>query len=110
MTETKIYKQRFDFYWKSIVIYIVVLIGYGLIRMVVGQDDLSVLYHDPVFILLFLFIAGSSLMYLNKLFWVRTLVIDSDSITIKNRFNQTKYGKDNIESIFLGKERLHYNT
>ena len=105
MTETKIYKQRFDFYWKSIVIYIVVLIGYGLIRMVVGQDDLSVLYHDPVFILLFLFIAGSSLMYLNKLFWVRTLVIDSDSITIKNRFNQTKYGNDNIESIFLGKER-----
>lgn len=105
MTNTKIYKQRFDFYWKSVVIYIVVLIGYGLIRMVVGQENLSVLTHDPVFVLLSMFIAGSLLMYLHKLFWLRTLVIDDDSITIKNRFNESTFTKDNITKIFLGRER-----
>lgn len=105
MTNTKIYKQRFDFYWKSVVIYIVVLIGYGLIRMIVGQENLSVLTHDPVFVLLSMFIAGSLLMYLHKLFWLRTLVIDDDSITIKNRFNESTFTKDNITKIFLGRER-----
>ncbi|MFA7326599.1 MAG: hypothetical protein WC121_08050 [Candidatus Kapaibacterium sp.] len=105
MTNTKIYKQRFDFYWKSVVIYIVVLIGYGLIRMVVGQENLAVLTHDPVSILLSMFIAGSLLMYLHKLFWLRTLEIDEDSITIKNRFNESTFTKDNITKIFLGRER-----
>jgi hypothetical protein len=102
---TKIYKQRFDFYWKSVVIYIVVLIGYGLIRMIVGQENTSALTHDPIFILLSLFIAGSMLMYLHKLFWVRTLVINDDSITLKNRFNEIVFNKDNITRIFLGRER-----
>jgi hypothetical protein len=105
MTNTKIYKQRFDFYWRSVVIYIVVLIGYGLIRMVVGHENFGILTHDPVFILLSLFIVGSLLMYLHKLFWVRTLVIDDDSITIKNRFNETTFNRDNISKIFLGRER-----
>lgn len=105
MTNTKIYKQRFDFYWRSVIIYIIVLIGYGLIRMVVGHENFGVLTHDPVFILLSLFIAGSLLMYLHKLFWVRTLVIDDDSITIKNRFNESTFNKDNISKIYLGRER-----
>jgi len=105
MTNSKTYKQRFDFYWKSIVIYIVVLIGYGLIRMVVGREEMGVLSHDPVFILLTLFITGSLLMYLHKLFWVRTLVIDSNSITMKNRFDETKFDASNIERLYLGKER-----
>lgn len=105
MTNTKIYKQRFDFYWKSVVIYIVVLIGYGLIRMIVGQENFAALTHDPVFILLSMFIAGSMLMYLHKLFWVRTLVINDNTITIKNRFNESTFNKDNIARIFLGRER-----
>ncbi len=105
MTEDKIYKQRFDFYWKSIVIYIVVAIGYGLIRTLIGKTDVGVLLHDPVFILLGLFIIGALLMYFHKLFWVRTLVIGEHSITMRNRFNHTKYDKSNIERIYLGKER-----
>lgn len=105
MTNSKTYKQRFDFYWKSIVIYIVVLIGYGLIRIVIGGQEISILTHDPVFILLSLFIAGSLLMYLHKLFWVRTLIINEDSIVIKNRFNESKFDKTNIERLYLGKER-----
>ncbi|MER3329252.1 MAG: hypothetical protein RIF34_06695 [Candidatus Kapaibacterium sp.] len=105
MTNTKIYKQRFDFYWISVVIYIVVLIGYGLIRMIVGQENFAILTHDPVFILLSLFIAGSLLMYLHKLFWVRTLVVGDDSITIKNRFNESTFNNDNITKIYLGRER-----
>ena len=102
---TKIYKQRFDFYWKSVVIYIVVLIGYGLIRMTVGHENFGILNHDPVFILLSLFISGSLLMYLHKLFWVRTLIIDDNSITLKNRFNESTFNKENITKIFLGRER-----
>lgn len=105
MTKDKIYKQRFDFYWKSIVIYIVVAIGYGLIRTLIGKTDVGVLLHDPVFILLGLFIIGALLMYFHKMFWVRTLVIGENSITVRNRFNQTKYDKSNIERIYLGKER-----
>lgn len=105
MTEDKIYKQRFDFYWKSIVIYIVVAIGYGLIRTLIGKTDVGILLHDPVFILLGLFIIGALLMYFHKLFWVRTLVIGESSITMRNRFNHTKYDKSNIERIYLGKER-----
>ncbi|PKL79486.1 MAG: hypothetical protein CVV25_07995 [Ignavibacteriae bacterium HGW-Ignavibacteriae-4] len=105
MTNTKIYKQRFDFYWKSVVIYIVVLIGYGLIRMIIGHENFGIITHDPVFILLSLFISGSLLMYLHKLFWLRTLVIDENSITIKNRFNESTFTKDNITKIFLGRER-----
>jgi hypothetical protein len=64
-----------------------------------------VLFHDPVFILLGLFIIGALLMYLHKLFWVRTLVIGETSVTMRNRFNHTKYDKSNIERIYLGKER-----
>lgn len=105
MENPKIYKQRFDFYWKSIVIYIVVLIGYGLIRNFIGDENIVSLEHDPVLILLLLFIAGSTLMYLHKLFWMRTLIIDETSITMKNRFNETKFTKDNIESLYIGKER-----
>lgn len=105
MTNSKTYKQRFDFYWKSIVIYIVVLIGYALIRIVVGEELTEVLIHDPVFILLSLFITGASLMYLHKLFWVRTLIIDEDSIIIKNRFNESKFDNSNIDRLYLGKER-----
>jgi hypothetical protein len=105
MSEDKIYKQRFDFYWKSIVIYLVVALGYGLIRTIIGKKNVEVLLHDPVFILLGLFIIGGLLMYFHKLFWVRTLVIDANSITMRNRFNQNKYDKNNIERIYLGKER-----
>lgn len=105
MVNSKIYKQRFDFYWKSVIIYIVVLIGYGLIRLVIGQEDLNIIIHDPVFILLLFFITGSLLMYLHKLFWVRTLIIGEDFITLRNRFNESTFDKDNIKKIFLGRER-----
>lgn len=105
MGNSKIYKQRFDFYWKSIAIYTVVLLGYGLIRNFIGDRKFVALEHDPVFILLAIFIVGSTLMYLHKLFWVRTLIIDETSITMKNRFHETTYSKDNIEKLYIGKER-----
>ena len=44
-------------------------------------------------------------MYLHKLFWVRTLIIGEDYITLRNRFNESTFDKDNIKKIFLGRER-----
>ena len=53
--EEKIHKHRMDFYYQSLVIYLLFFAAYVLIKGTIGESFRS-LYNDPIFYILIFFI------------------------------------------------------
>ncbi len=89
--------------------YAVALILYGLVRGVMGglpDATIKIVLLDPVLILLFAFVVGSSLALLVNWYMRREIIITDNAIIFKNRFRERTIPLSNIERIQIGREKI----
>lgn len=103
----QIYEKRFDFYWKSIAIYSIVLITYSLLRGTIEQGQLTMALSDPIVIFLAIVIGFSIIGYIFNLWKAPKIQITTESITFKSRFYEKKLAINEISRILIGKEKLY---
>lgn len=106
---SKEFTYRLDYYWKAISLYAVALIVYGLVRGIqegVSNGKIEVVLYDPLLLLLFAFVAGSALTLLVNWYMRRSIVIESTTITFKNRIRSRAIQLENISRINIGREKL----
>jgi hypothetical protein len=102
----QVFEKRFDFYWKSIAIYSIVLIVYSLLRGTIEQGTLTMAISDPLVILLAFIIIASILGYLTSIWKSPKIIISKDSITFKTKILERKYSVSEIVKITIGKETI----
>ncbi|MCX7908626.1 MAG: hypothetical protein N2560_03825 [Ignavibacteria bacterium] len=99
-----IFEKRFDFYWKSIAIYCIVLILYSLLRGTLEEGTLTLRVSDPLVILLTLIILFSIVGYLFSIWKSPKVIVGKDYITLKTRFKEINLPANQISKIVIGKE------
>ncbi|MGQ9819285.1 MAG: hypothetical protein ACUVQ1_05100 [Candidatus Kapaibacteriales bacterium] len=104
---SQIYEKRFDFYWKSIAIYSIVLIIYSLLRGTIEQGKLTMAIFDPIVIFLAIVIAFSVIGYLFNLWKSPKILISKELIVFKSRFYEKKLPINEIIRISIGREKLY---
>lgn len=89
--------------------YAVALILYGLVRGVMGglpDATIKIVLLDPVLILLFAFVAGSSLALLVNWYMRREIIVTDNAIIFKNRFRERTIPLSSIDRIQIGREKI----
>ena len=79
MTEERVYKYKLDFYYKSLIIYLITLFGYILIKGNFTHATFEVVIKDPI--------------------------IYKRVITFKNRFGEREVGYNEILTVRFSKEK-----
>jgi hypothetical protein len=100
----KIHKHRMDFYYQSLVIYLLFFAAYVLIRGTLGES-FKALYNDPIFYILILFII--IFLFLVVLNTIRSpmIILKSDRITFRNRFGERDVLFSDILNVKIGRRR-----
>lgn len=99
-----VFEKRFDFYWKSIAIYCIVLILYSILRGTLEEGTLTLRISDPLVILLSLIIVFSIIGYLLSIWKSPKIIIGKDTITFKTRFKEVVLSTNQIKRIIIGRE------
>jgi hypothetical protein len=102
--EEKIHKYRLDFYYQSLVIYLIFFAAYVLIRGTTGESFKEV-YEDPIFYILIIFIALFLIIVIMNIIRQPVIILKSDRIILKNRFGRREISFSDIMSIKIGKRR-----
>jgi hypothetical protein len=107
MEQIKIYKYKLEFYYKSLIVYMLFLILYTIINETFFFKHYSDLYKDPIFIISVLFIIYYLFVLLINMIKAKELIFNNDKIIIKNRFGHREIVFTDIISIRFSKERKH---
>jgi len=102
--EEKVYKYRLDFYYQSLVIYLIFFAAYVLIKGSISES-FNVLYGDPIFYILILFIALFLLIVIMNIIKSPMIILKADRIEFKNRFGSRKVLYGDILNVKIGKRR-----
>lgn len=102
--QEKIHKHRMDFYYQSLVIYLLFFAAYVLIRGTVGES-FKALYNDPIFYILILFIIIFLFLVVVNIIRSPMIILKSDRITFKNRFGERDVLFSDILNVKIGRRR-----
>lgn len=105
----RIYKYKLDFYYKSLIIYLVTLIAYILIKGRFMHERFEVVIRDPIIYIIALFIIFFLIVLLSNAIRAREIIIDDNQIIFKNRFGQRKVGLNEILNIRFSREKRRQN-
>ncbi len=97
--EHRVYKYRLDFYYKSLIIYLITLIVYILIKGRFFQERFEVVVKDPIIYIITIFILFFLIVLTANAVRAREIVIDESNIVFKNRFGQREVAFKDIISI-----------
>lgn len=103
--EEKVHKYRMDFYYQSLVIYLIFFAAYVLIK---GSISISfnVLYNDPIFYILIIFIALFLVIVILNIIRSPMIILKGDRIEFKNRFGSREILFDDVINVKIGRRRL----
>lgn len=93
-----------DFYYQSLVIYLLFFAAYVLIKGTVGES-FKTLYNDPIFYILILFIVIFLFMVVMNLVRAPMIILKDDRITFKNRFGEREVFFSDILNVKIGRRR-----
>lgn len=100
----RIFKYNLSFYYKSTIIYFIVLILYGVIRGQFVEDSFTLITRDPIlyFLAIILVISVTTLIY-NL---IRNMYIDisDEGIVFADRFKSKAYKIDQIKKIKFSRQ------
>jgi hypothetical protein len=102
--EEKVHKHRMDFYYQSLVIYLLFFAAYVLIRGSVGES-FKALYNDPIFYILIIFIVIFLGIVIINIIRSPMIILKSDRIVFKNRFGSREVLFSDIINVKIGKRR-----
>lgn len=102
--EEKVYKFRLDFYYQSLVIYLIFFAAYVLIRGSFSES-FKILYGDAIFYILFIFIALFLVIVLMNIIRSPMIILKDDRVEFKNRFGSRDVLYTDILNIKIGRRR-----
>jgi hypothetical protein len=102
--EEKIHKYKLDFYYQSLVIYLIFFAVYVLVKGTIGES-FKALYDDPIFYILILFIAVFLVIVIINIIRQPMIILKDDRIIFKNRFGSREVMFGDIISVKIGKRR-----
>ena len=100
----RIFKYNLSFYYKSTIIYFIVLILYGVIRGEFIEDSFVLITRDPIlyFLALILVISVASLLY--NLIRNMYIEISDEVIVFADRFKSKEYKVDQVKKIKFSRQ------
>ncbi|MCX7878541.1 MAG: hypothetical protein N2510_07880 [Ignavibacteria bacterium] len=104
MSKETIHKHRMDFYYQSLVIYLIFFVVYVLIKWSY-EDDITVLLNDPLFYILILFIAIFLIVVVINIIKSPMIILRDDRIVFKNRFGSREVMFSDIINVKIGRRR-----
>ncbi len=104
-TEEKIFHQKLDVYYITLLGYLVIGAIYILIRGNFIGETFSVVVHDPVVYLFGIFIGYAALLLLINVFRDRRIIITPRRLIFRDRFREKVIFIDHIEKIVFRRER-----
>jgi hypothetical protein len=102
--EEKVHKHRMDFYYQSLVIYLLFFAAYVLIRGTAGES-FKELYNDPIFYILIIFIAVFLFIVVMNIIRAPMIILKDDRIIFKNRFGSREVMLSDIINVKIGRRR-----
>jgi len=105
----RIYKYKLDFYYKSLIIYLVTLIAYILIKGSFFHERFEVVVKDPIIYIITIFIVFFLIILISNAVIAREIIIDDSKIIFQNRFGQREVGINEILNIRFSREKKHSN-
>lgn len=105
MEHKRAYKARLDFYYKSLVIYLVFLVVYAAMRGNFGTDEFRIVFHDPIIYITLLFILYTLTALLVNTVKQKEIEFLEDRFIIKNRFGMREILYSDIITIRFSRER-----
>lgn len=93
-----------DFYYQSLVIYLLFFVAYVLIRGTIGESFKS-LYNDPIFYILILFILIFLVIVVLNIIRAPMIILKEDRIIFKNRFGEREVLLSDIINVKIGRIR-----
>jgi len=102
--EETVHKHRMDFYYQSLVIYLIFFAAYVLIKGTVGESFGS-LYNDPIFYILIFFIVIFLFIVVVNIIRAPMIILKNDRIIFKNRFGSREVMFSEIINVKIGRRR-----
>lgn len=93
-----------DFYYQSLVIYLLFFAAYVIIRGTTGESFRS-LYNDPIFYILILFIIIFLFIVIVNLIRAPKIILKNDRIIFRNRFGEREVLFSDILNVKIGRRR-----
>lgn len=101
----RVYKYKLDFYYKSLIIYLITLIAYILIKGRFFQERFEVVVKDPIIYIIAIFILFFLVVLIANAIRAREIVFDENKIIFKNRFGQRQVLLNEILSVKFSREK-----
>jgi hypothetical protein len=102
--EEKVHKYKLDFYYQSLVIYLIFFAVYVLVKGTIGES-FKELYDDPIFYILIIFITLFLVIVIINIIRQPMIILKDDRIIFKNRFGSREVLFSDIISVKIGKRR-----
>ncbi len=102
--EDKVHKYRMDFYYQSLVIYLIFFAAYVLVKGSLSTS-FKILYDDPIFYILIIFIALFLIIVVLNIIRSPMIILKNDRIEFKNRFGSREVKFDEVLSVKIGRRR-----
>jgi hypothetical protein len=103
--EDKVYKYRMDFYYQTLVLYLVFFFLYALIKGKFFEEKFELVFNDPIIYILIMFIPFIFLIALLNFIRGRQIIMKNDRIVLKNRFGSREILFNEILNIKIGRVR-----
>jgi hypothetical protein len=101
----KIFKYKLDFYYKSLIIYLMTLIIYIIIKGDFFNERFEVVIQDPIIYVIAIFISFFIIVLISNAILSREIIIDEDKIIFKNRFREREIKKNDILLVKFSKQK-----
>jgi hypothetical protein len=122
MKDRRVYKYRLDFYYKSLIVYLLFFIIYVVIKGNFFEEKFEIIFQDPIIYISILFILFFLFVLLTNAIKAREIIFDRNKIIMRNRFGQReimineiisvkfsrtkKYRRDDISHVRIAKIKL----
>ena len=106
----RIYKYKLDFYYKSVIVYLLFLILYITINGTFFARQISELYKDPIIYISLIFILYTFFVLIKNTIRAKEIIFEDDKIVIKNRFGQREILFSDILIVKFSREKKYGNN
>ena len=100
----RIFKYNLSFYYKSTIIYFIVLILYGVIRGEFVEDSFTLITRDPILYFLAIILIVSVAALLHNIIRNMYIEISDEGIVFADRFGSKEYKIDQIKKIKFSRQ------
>ncbi len=100
-TGEKEFRYRVDIYWRALALYLLVFVGYGVVRSGVANGYVTVALTDPVSLLLLVFVLWTAAVLLWVWYRRPSIVVGKDYVRLRTRLRERWIRLQEMERLVL---------